>query len=150
MIARAAHPLEVLPGRIASKIRVDATSGCWWWLGYRGSGGYGYVRWGQPTQAHRVVYELLVCTIPEGMDLHHECGNAGCVFPGHLTPLDRSEHALINPNSIMVAKAAQTHCLNGHELAGDNVYPYRGKRYCRACQRQRNAEFRARLRDTRA
>jgi hypothetical protein len=32
-------------------------------------------------------------------------------------------------------KAAQTHCVNGHELAGENVYvhPKRGTRNCRTC-----------------
>lgn len=32
-------------------------------------------------------------------------------------------------------KRAQTHCKRGHELSGDNLYLYQGRRHCRACRR---------------
>ena len=31
-----------------------------------------------------MVWEVLVGSIPEGYDLHHRCGNHGCVNPEHL------------------------------------------------------------------
>lgn len=49
--------------------------------------------------------------------------------------------------------ASRTHCIHGHELAGDNVLMVSGskgmERRCRACNRRRNRQYQARLREER-
>lgn len=42
--------------------------------------------------------------------------------------------------------AEKTVCNSGHPLSGDNVYRYRGDRHCRACNRDRVAEYKQRKR----
>jgi hypothetical protein len=57
--------------RVLAKI-VEVPSGCWEWQGARQPEGYGRVRrYGETRQAHRVVYELLVGPIPDGLTLDH-------------------------------------------------------------------------------
>jgi hypothetical protein len=72
--------------RIADKFSVG--DGCWEWRGYVETDGYGRV-WidGAYHQAHRVMYELLVGPIPEGLEPDHLCRNRTCVNPGHLEPV---------------------------------------------------------------
>jgi len=69
-------------------------SGCWTWTGVR-SNGYGRV-WRLDEKryvpAHRLVYEVYVGSIPEGLELAHLCGNRGCVNPEHLKPMQHDEH----------------------------------------------------------
>jgi hypothetical protein len=66
---------------------------CWPWqgtieLGYGRFGrGGGTTRW-----AHRIVFERMAGPIPEGHELHHECGNRRCVNPTHLRPVTRAQH----------------------------------------------------------
>ncbi len=104
--------------------------GCWRWLAAMGSSTktYGVMGIGRSTQrAHRLAYEHFVGPIPEGHELHHKCGEPGCVNPDHLDPLTRDDHAR--------AHVGET-CSEGHPLSGDNLYLYRGKyRRCRECGR---------------
>jgi hypothetical protein len=57
---------------------------CWEWRGSKRNG-YGCITVDGKTQAaHRVVYELLVEPIPEGMFVCHKCDNPPCCNPAHL------------------------------------------------------------------
>lgn len=47
---------------------------------------------GSRVPAHRYFYETLVGPVLDGMHLHHECQNPGCVNPGHLTSLTPGDH----------------------------------------------------------
>jgi HNH endonuclease len=132
-----AHLLD----RLATKVLIG--DGCWEWIGAKNGAGYGRLAkprvQGQPrtqTYAHRLMYELLVGPIPEGMELDHLCarwaGGLGpsCVRPDHLRPADRRmqlEH--------MVKDA----CVNGHPFDEVNTYIRKdnGKKMCRACVRER-------------
>lgn len=68
------------------RIRRDAVNGCDEWTGARNLGGYGQIRLaGRTVGAHRVVYEMFVGPIPEGMCVMHACDNPPCVRPNHLS-----------------------------------------------------------------
>lgn len=81
-----------LPKRISDKFRI-AADGCWMWTASFGTEGYGQVHYEKPAQrAHRVVYMLLVGTIPDGAQLDHTCFNRACVNPDHLRPVTHKQN----------------------------------------------------------
>jgi len=104
---------------------------CWVWtacLAY----GYGKLtdggKHGVSLSAHRVSYELLVGTIPDGLELDHLCRVRACVNPFHLEPVTRAEN-------MRRAMEAKTHCDKGHLFDDANTRWYRGGRRCRTCDR---------------
>ncbi len=128
-------------GRYAEKIEV--TDGCWTWLGTRTTRGYGRIFKGRkPYQAHRVVYELLVGAIPEGMTLDHLCRNRLCVNPAHLEPVSDRINRMrgISPPAVAARRAT---CVHGHEYTPQTMrLTKQGARVCRICT---NEKARARL-----
>ena len=102
------HPSKGLLGQLEDKFLID--DGCWPWIGKRNHKGYGvlYQSPGQKPRnqkAHRVLYELLVGPIPEGMHLDHlchgqdieclggvTCPHRSCVNPAHLEPVSPKEN----------------------------------------------------------
>lgn len=74
---------------------VDESTGCWNWQGGINSNGYGvYHLNGKLVTAHRLVYERERGSIPDGLELDHECKNRRCVNPDHLTPRTKQDHSL--------------------------------------------------------
>jgi formylglycine-generating enzyme required for sulfatase activity len=138
--------VELLPERIRSKIRV-AESGCWEWTASRHhQSGYGSVFWnGKACAAHRVVYELLVETIPPELVSDHLCRNHWCVNPEHIDPCTTQVNTLrgIGPSA---THARKTHCIHGHSLAGENIYvDPKGRRCCKQCRQRVDRERYRRL-----
>jgi hypothetical protein len=143
--------------RIKAKCTVTE-SGCWECAGFQyklrnvKSHDKGYVRVGYRGMSqgvHRLMYSLLVGPIPDELQVLHRCDNPPCCNPDHLFLGDQ------NANMRDMAdkkrdKAGITHCIRGHELAGDNIYVSPTKtgfrRHCKACDRinQRRPEVRAR------
>lgn len=127
-----------LPIAISSRMRVDADTGCWLWIGYTHRG-YAQIH---SRRGHRVTYELFVGAIPEGLEIDHLCANVGCINPAHLEPVTHDEN--------MRRRAErQTHCKRGHEFNESNTYRYPGKdgsvrRCCRACNRMAVAQSKLR------
>jgi hypothetical protein len=120
---------------------------CWPWVGRTTKAGYGQISLGKydgqrTLYVHRVAYELLVGTIPEGLVIDHLCCNRTCCNPAHLEPVTHAENVRRGSSRRF---ANQTHCKHGHEFAGDNLYltPW-GERVCRECARRRNREYDAR------
>jgi hypothetical protein len=85
-------------------VRLDYATPCWIWL--RGvHRGYGLLplsrgerrlpRGSRRSQcAHRLAYEALVGSIPDGEELDHRCRHAACINPAHLEPVPRAVHVL--------------------------------------------------------
>jgi hypothetical protein len=80
--------------RIFEKVDVHP-SGCWDWQGSLNPRGYGKVGTGGrhgTGLVHRVVYELFVGSIPDGLTIDHLCANKRCVNPMHLEPVTAEEN----------------------------------------------------------
>lgn len=79
------------------RIEVAAPDTCWPWRGFVKSNGYGSLNYkGKAFNAHRLVYSLLVATIPDGQVVDHICGNPGCVNPRHLQAVSQSENLMLS------------------------------------------------------
>jgi len=121
--------------RFWKHIQIDNASGCWIWNGTIRNG-YGRVHYKKGFKtAHRVVYEKLIGTIPEGMTLDHLCRNRSCVKPNHLEVTDMRTNVLRGFGATAI-NARKTKCKRGHLLRGKNVYwlPNGGGRACRKCR----------------
>lgn len=143
-----------LPPRFWDKVAPCPMSGCWLWTAYIDPRGYGRIRMvtnkGKASRpAHRVAYEALVGSIPEGLGLDHLCRTRCCVNPAHLEPVTNAENT--RRGEAGINNAVKTHCPRGHAYEGDNLFflanQFRGgkSRACRACKNERNAEYRARV-----
>ncbi len=129
------RPLPVSDIEHAMWGRFTIGDGCWKWTGYLVRG-YGAVHLdGHLKYVHRVIYELLVGPIPQGLELDHLCRNPTCVNPDHLEAVTHRENVL-RGMSISANRARQTRCKRGHpfDLANTYVGP-EGNRQCRACAR---------------
>lgn len=119
-----------------TKVEVNSTSECWLWQGTTVHNGYGRFWDGERyVYAHRYSYEAFTGPIPEGLQLDHLCRVKACVNPLHLEPVTCREN-LMRGKTVAAAKAAQTHCIHGHEFDTANTYyQTNGTRRCRTCHR---------------
>lgn len=131
--------------------RVDDSTGCWVWEGYRSPTGYGTVGYkGRKAYTHRLMYVLFVGPIPEGTQLDHfRCDNRSCCNPDHVRPVSPRENTLRSSNPAAL-NAAKTHCVRGHEFTDATTYVTRaGKRQCRVCMLIRQRAAYARIKQNR-
>lgn len=126
--------------RLLSKFTVG--DGCWEWTAPLSGMGYAQFYDGnRKPMAHRVVYELLVGPIPEGLQLDHLCRVRHCVNPHHLEPVTAREN-LIRGQGFIAANVRKTHCKEGHELTPENTRIVREtERQCRTCQRVKGLAY---------
>ena len=129
--------------RFAEKIALT-DSGCIEWIASHNGVGYGTLsinRTGGKVLAHRWSYAHHYGPIPDGLTIDHLCRNTLCVNPEHLEAVSKRENTIrgVAPTAV---NAAKTHCIRGHELAGDNLHisPRTGWRTCRECRRRRARE----------
>lgn len=123
---------------------VEREGGCWEWGAYKSAAGYGRLTIdGSPgLYAHRVAYEELIGSIPEGLQLDHLCRNRACINPWHLEPVT----PVVNTRR-GEGHGSETHCPQKHPYSGANLYIHVDKtgqrrRMCRTCNRQRAAAWR--------
>lgn len=128
------------------RIGVTVTpEGCHEWRGARRAGGYGAVSVAvrQTDYAHRVAWQLAFGPIPDGMFVCHRCDNPPCCNPEHLflgTNADNMRDMVAKGREQPHGRGQET-CKRDHPLSGDNVYLYRGRRYCRLCGRLKTARY---------
>jgi hypothetical protein len=95
---------------------------------------------------HRIVYEMLIGEIPEGLQLDHLCRNRICVNPRHLEPVTQKENLLRSPITVPSLNRAKTHCPKNHEYsAGNTRIEKDGSRRCKQCSYTRKKAWRKRL-----
>lgn len=135
-VIRQARWRETSWDRAKSKILVD-DQGCWVWTGTRSPLGYGQLRLNYKLySAHRWVYEQLVGTIPEGLELDHLCRNPPCCNPSHLEPVTHREN-ILRGSGWAAVNARRTECVNGHAFTPENTkFLGSGRRRCKECHRQ--------------
>lgn len=146
--------LEDLPPRIRAKIAVDPKTGRWNWIGNRRNG-YGRVSFrGRLSEAHRVVWELLVGPIPSGLTYDHlehvvdeTCsGGRTCLhrrdvnpFNGSLTTNRENVMRGLSPTAV---NSRKDQCIRGHLFDVENTYLRRhGSRGCKKCIQIKNTTY---------
>lgn len=127
--------------KVSEWLDTQPDGACWEWPYSKDRHGYGRTRFdGRSQGAHRVVYQLLVGQIPDGLDLDHLCRTPACVNPAHLEPVTRRENLLRGNHLTMVTRREQR-CQRGHSLVegSPHVYPRKdrpGSRECRTCRNE--------------
>lgn len=124
--------------------KVDKTRACWLWTGWTNPSGYGRLKVdGHMVFAHRIAYQEVRGAIPIHLELDHLCRVRRCVNPDHLEPVTHSEN--IARGNVGAFNRAKSACPKGHAFDDRNTRMYMGRRYCRACSRERNARRRKEL-----
>lgn len=122
-------------------------SGCLEWLGPVEPNGYAKLMIrvngkSRSAYAHRVSFVTFKGAIPNGLHVHHSCGNRKCIAPDHLHAVTRRENNL-SSNTVAAINAAKDRCPKGHPYDESNTRYYRRMRFCRRCKRDRDALYRA-------
>lgn len=147
-----------IPESLLNNIAMDE---CWPWQGaISKTTGYGHGNYpGQMRAgaAHRIVYELVVGTIPAGMQIDHlchdphSCGEVGscahrrCVNPNHLAVVTPRENTL-RSGAVSARNLTKTECPKGHSYDPENTYQYRTRRGgpargCRECRAEASRQY---------
>lgn len=114
----------------------DMDTPCTLWTGRLNEDGYGTIG---VRLAHRAAWEGARGPIPPGLELDHLCRVRSCIALDHLEPVTKAE----NRRRAEAYRVLKETCVNGH--TGEHRQGRDGKRYCKACKREK-----ARLRPKRS
>lgn len=136
--------------KVLNRIKI-VESGCWEWLGCKGTRGYGEVTFHRKHRmVHRLVWEHLIGPIPDGFVLDHLCRNPACCNVAHLEPVTPAEN--VRRGNSGEHQRLKTHCPKGHPY--DNTFVYKsgeraGKthRRCRTCLNEGGRRYKARKKE---
>lgn len=99
----------------------DPDNPCIVWTKFVDSKGYGHISIeSRMVLVHRAAF-MLFQPIPEGLVFDHLCRNPPCFNPNHLEPVTGAVNNL-RGEGVMADYARRTHCPQGHEYAGENLW----------------------------
>lgn len=149
------------PPHVADRIRARIEvmpNGCWRWPGATSSG-YGRIAWTDSAGVkrwggvHRVMYADVHGSIPDGLDVDHQCHDPAtctlaldcphrrCCNPAHLVAMSRQEN-LLRGGTVTAKRAATERCPAGHEYTAENTLTDKvGRRSCKECTYERNRAY---------
>lgn len=129
------HPLH--DAWLSPKIVVCPT-GCWIWAAAINEFGYGVAfpkAEGRTRLAHRVTYQMLNGTIPEGLQIDHLCRIRNCVNPSHMELVTPRENTLRGAVACGPLRERKKFCSKGHPRLHFN-YGGRETFSCKECPRE--------------
>ena len=137
-----------------SKMEIDQSTGCWNWIAARDSNGYGMATINnKQVRIHRISAFLFHgMPVSRKMVVMHLCDNPSCFNPAHLSVGTQGDNMRDCSTKKRTANSKKTHCLLGHELAGDNLYVFTGAngRVMRTCKECRKTRIRLYMRKRRS
>ncbi len=91
---RFAHMRGLREARVRHRLQTEYVKDgdCWIWQGASSPKGYGSIKTGRFTSAHRAAYELFVGPIPLGKYVIHSCDRPACINPAHLSVATAQEN----------------------------------------------------------
>lgn len=117
------------------------------------SDGYGQITIGSASDGsrrkvrmHLVVWEYHHGPVPDGLEIHHLCGQKDCHEITHLKAVTHRENLMLSPTTITSINANKTHCAKGHPYAGENLGWSKRGRLCITCEREWAATSQRRFR----
>ena len=138
--------------RLSQRIEFEPNSGCWLWTGCTDKDGYGRTSVRENGKqsmwfTHRLVYELHVGKIEDGLVCDHLCKVRSCCNPDHIQPVTASENQRRGNSGRASHERAsnRTQCPKGHVYAEVGVYMHTdGNRRCAQCAREAALRYKAR------
>lgn len=129
------------PGHIESRIsaKTKIVGDCFEWTGQLNQDGYGIISFkNKDYRVHRLAWILKNGEEPNGM-LLHKCDNRKCLNLNHLYIGDHKQNAAdaVSRNRLFAQRIMS--CPKGHIYDEKNTRLYKGRRSCRACDRERKA-----------
>lgn len=132
--------MNLLPKNLKNKISIRRT-GCHEWTGFVKSSGYGQAWHHKKIRpAHRVIFEIIVKHIPNGLVLDHLCRNRKCVNVKHLEIVTQRENCRRGNTGKHLR--IRRFCPQGHRYNKKNTHIYNGRRYCKICNKTYTKNYR--------
>ena len=120
-----------------TRVKCLGPNECWLWTGESSTDSYGRFKMNMKYKsAHRFSYEEIIGQIPDELEIDHLCRNRTCVNPMHLEAV--AHHENIKRGETGIYSRSKTHCPKDHEYTYTNTRIYGGRRWCRACNNERN------------
>lgn len=123
-------------------MRTKKNGDCLIWQGCKDEKGRGLINLQGSKRVHRVLWEIINGSIPEGLVIRHACDVPSCINIKHL--LIGTQRDNMNDMKIR-GRGRRIICRNGlHELQGSNIYTLPSNpdyRECRECRNERNKRY---------